>query len=116
MKIRILTLIAAMMMFSSVAFAHQTGGSINGLSYAADGPKIAIYTQEGYSVGNIIESQVDSQPGNGDVLQAVDGYLTQAGTIRVYDMAKGSTFLVEIVETHMSADSALYWLGSEASY
>lgn len=112
MKKRILVLVAAMMMaLSGLCMAHMTGGSINGLVNTDDGQKIAIFTAEGYSVASILEYPVDYPLEDHDVIEAVDGYLTQTGRLRIKDLHNGSSrIIVQIEGVRLTETEAMSWL------
>ncbi|MBE6074957.1 MAG: hypothetical protein E7202_10670 [Selenomonas ruminantium] len=112
MKKRILVLVAAMMMaLSGVCMAHMTGGSINGLVNTDDGQKIAIFTAEGYSVGTVLEYPVNYPLEDHDVIEAIGGYLTQTGRLRIKDMHNGSSrIIVQIEGVKLTETEAMGWL------
>ena len=112
MKKRILVLAAIMMMaLSGSVMAHMTGGSINGLVNTDDGQKIAIYTAEGYSVASVMEYHVNYPLEDHDVIEAVNGYLTQIGRLRIKDMHNGSSqIIVDIEGVNLTEKEAMTWL------
>lgn len=118
MKTRIMALVAMMMLaVSSFCFAHVTGGSIQHMRNTNDGQKIVIYTQEGYSVADVLEYPVDYPLENLDVIEAMDGYLTEIGRLRIKDMHNGSSrIIVHIVGIHLSEGEALQWLANGGSF
>lgn len=119
MKMRILTVVAAMMMIlSSMCFAHTSEGSIYGLSNTDDGQKIVIYTSEGYSVASVIEFRVDAQLENHDVIEALNGaYLTEIGRIRIKDLHNGSSQnIIHIEGVKLTEKEALRWLANGGDF
>ena len=112
MKKRILVLVAVMMMaLSGLCMAHMTGGSINGLVNTDDGQKIAIYTAEGYSVATVLEYHVNYPLEDHDVIEAVNGYLTEIGRLRIKDMHNGSSqTIVQIEGVNLTEKEAMSWL------
>lgn len=119
MKTRIMTLLAVLMMgLSSICMAHVSQGSIDGMIDTSVGPKVAIYTCEGYSVGTIVEYLGDYPLENNDVIEAINGgYLTQVGYIKVRDLRTGSTGNVfRIDAVGLSELSAKRWLANGGAF
>ncbi len=112
MKKRMLTLLAVMMMaLSGLCFAHMTGGSVNGSVNTEYGQKIAIYTAEGYSVATVLEYPVNSPLKDHDIIEAVNGYLTQMGRVRIKDMHTGSSqIFINIEGVKLTEKDAMSWL------
>lgn len=118
MKTRIMALVAMMMLaVSSFCFASDTGGVIGNIRNTMDGQKIIIYTQEGYSVAEVLEYPVDCPLESSDVIEAMDGYTTEIGRLRIKDMHNGSSrIIVHIVGIHLSEGEALQWLANGGSF
>ena len=112
MKKWILIMVAAMMMaLSGLCMAHMSDGSINGLVNTDDGQKIAIYTAEGYSVATVLEYHVNYPLEDHDVIEAVNGYLTEIGRLRIKDMHNGSSqTIVQIEGVNLTEKEAMSWL------
>ncbi|MBQ8491075.1 MAG: hypothetical protein IJ536_00900, partial [Acidaminococcaceae bacterium] len=86
MKTRLFLLVTILMMlFTGSAFADVAVGSVTGVRNTDDGPIIAIYTQEGYSVGSIDSFVVDKPLKDGNVIEAINGVLTKPGKVRILD-------------------------------
>ena len=116
-KKRIMVLATAMMMMCSVAFAHVSGGSINALQYQEDGGKMVIYTQEGYSVALILSFPADAHMQSSDIIEAVDGYLTEIGQVRIHDLRSGSSNnYIHIVGVNLTEKEALRWLADGGNF
>lgn len=119
MKMRIMTLLAVLMMgLSSICMAHVSGGSIDGMINTSVGPKVAIYTCEGYSVGTIVEYPGDYPLEDHDVIEALNGgYLTQVGYVSVKDLRTGSSGNVfRIDAVGLSEYTAKAWLANGGSF
>lgn len=112
MKTRIMALVAMMMLaVSSFCFASDTGGVIGNIRNTMDGQKIIIYTQEGYSVAEVLEYPVDCPLESSDVIEAMDGYTTEVGRLRIKDLHNGSSRIyINIVATHLIESDAVRWL------
>ena len=112
MKKRIMALVAVLMLaLSGLCLAHMSSGSINGLVSTDDGQKIAIYTAEGYSVATILEYHVNYPLEDHDVIEAINGYLTQIGRVRIKDMHNGSSQnIIHIEGVNLTESEAMSWL------
>jgi len=112
MKTRIVALVAMMLLaVSSFCFASVTGGVIGNIRNTMDGQKIIIYTQEGYSVAEVLEYPVDCPLETSDIIEAVNGYTTDVGRLRIRDLHNGSSrIIIDIVATHLLEQDAMRWL------
>lgn len=118
MKTRIFLLVSMLLMLCcGSAFADVAVGSITKVRNTNDGPILAIYTQEGYSVGTIESFVVDKPMQNGNVIEAVNGYLTQTGKVRILDEHTHSADnYVDIVYTHLTEEAANRWLSNNGQF
>ena len=118
MKTRIFLLVSMLLMlFCGSAFADVAVGNITKVRNTNDGPILAIYTQEGYSVGTIESFVVDKPMQNGNVIEAVNGYLTQTGKVRILDEHTHSADnYVDIVYTHLTEEAANRWLSNNGQF
>ena len=74
-----------LIVFCGAASAHVSGGSITKMRNSNDGPKMVIFTQEGYSVATVLEFVANKPMEASNVIEAVNGYLTEVGQVRIID-------------------------------
>lgn len=112
MKTRIFLLVSMLLMlFCGSAFADVAVGSITKVRNTNDGPILAIYTQEGYSVGTIESFVVDKPMEDGNVIEAVNGFLTDMGKVRILDEHTHSADnYIQIEAAYLSEEAANRWL------
>ena len=112
MKTRIVAFVAMMMLaVSSFCFAADTGGVIEDSRNTMEGQKVIIYTQEGYSVAEVLEYPVGYALEATDIIEAMNGYTTEVGHLRVKDLHNGSSSIyINIVATHLIRNDAVRWL------
>lgn len=118
MKARIMILVTVLMMgLSSLALAHCTGGSIQGIRSTSDGIKVIIYTSEGYSIASVQAFSPDYPLRQGDIIETNCGYLTAIGEVSIHDEASGySRTVLSIEGYHLSAADARTWLNNGGQF
>ena len=118
MKMRVLLLVTLFVLaFSGLVSAHVRGGSITGLRNTNDGQKIVIFTQEGYSVATVLEFVADKPMSPSNIIEAVNGYLTKVGKVRILDeYTHSADNYIEIHATHLSEESANRWLSRGGNF
>ena len=60
-------------------------GSITKMRNTSDGLKMVIFTQEGYSVASVLEFVADKPMEASNAIEAVNGFLTDTGKVRILD-------------------------------
>lgn len=118
MKARIMILVTVLMMgLSSLALAHCTGGSIQGIRSTSDGIKVIIYTSEGYSIASVQAFSPDYPLRQGDIIETNCGYLTDIGQVSIHDLATGySGTILSIEGFHLSGADARTWLNNGGQF
>lgn len=118
MKTRLFVLVTLfMMLFSASAFADVSGGSITKLRSTSDGTKVAIYTQEGYSVGTVLEYVAAKPMEASKVIEAVNGFLTDVGKVRILDEHTHSADnYIQIEAVYLSEEAANRCLAKGGSF
>ncbi len=118
MKTRLIVLVTLfMMLFSGSAFADVSGGSITRLSNTSDGQKIVIFTQEGYSVASVLEYVAAKPMEASNVIEAVNGFLTDIGKVRILDEHTHSADnYIQIEAVYLSEEAANRWLAKGGSF
>jgi len=118
MKTRLFLLVTVLMMlFTGSAFADVAVGSVTRVRNTDDGPIIAIYTQEGYSVGSIDSFVVDKPLKDGNVIEAINGVLTKPGKVRILDEHTHSADNYVVLEyTHLTKEAAERWLSNNGRF
>ena len=108
MKTRLIVLVTLfMMLFCGSAFADVSGGSITRLRNTSDGQKIVIFTQEGYSVASVVEFVANKPMEERNVIEAINGFLTQPGRVRILDEHTHSADnYIDIEYTHLTEEAA----------
>ena len=114
MKTRLIVLVTLfMMLFCGSAFADVSGGSITRLRNTSDGQKIVIFTQEGYSVASVVEFVANKPMEERNVIEAINGYLTQPGRVRILDEHTHSADnYIDIEAAYLSEETANRWLAN----
>ena len=112
MKTRLIVLVTLfMMLFCGSAFADVSGGSITRLRNTSDGQKIVIFTQEGYSVASVLEFVADKPMEASNAIEAVNGFLTDLGKVRILDeYTHSADNYIEIEAAYLSEETANRWL------
>ena len=118
MKTRLIVLVTLfMMLFCGSAFADVSGGSITRLRNTSDGQKIVIFTQEGYSVASVVEFVANKPMEERNVIEAINGYLTQPGRVRILDEHTHSADnYIDIEYTHLTEEAANRWLSNKGQF
>jgi hypothetical protein len=112
MKKLVLFLVTLLLIaFCGLASAHVTGGSITKMRNTNDGPKMVIFTQEGYSVATVEEFVANKPMQERNIIEAINGFLTEVGRVRIIDEHTHSADnYIEIHATHLSEEVANRWL------
>lgn len=112
MKTRLFVLVTLfMMLFSATAFADVSAGSITKMRSTSDGTKMVIYTQEGYSVATVLEYVANKPMETSNAIEAVNGFLTDLGKVRILDEHTHSADnYIEIEAAYLSEETANRWL------
>ena len=112
MKKLVLFLVTLLLIaFCGLASAHVTGGSITRMRNTNDGPKMVIFTQEGYSVATVEEFVANKPMRERNIIEAINGFLTEIGRVRILDEHTHSADnYIEIHATHLSEEAANRWL------
>ena len=112
MKKLVLLLVSLLLIaFCGLASAHVTGGSITKMRNTNDGPKMVIFTQEGYSVATVEEFVANKPMRERNIIEAINGFLTEVGRVRILDEHTHSADnYIEIHATHLSEEAASRWL------
>ena len=118
MKTRLIVLVTLfMMLFCGSAFADVSGGSITRLRNTSDGQKIVIFTQEGYSVASVVEFVANKPMEERNVIEAINGFLTQPGRVRILDEHTHSAdSYIDIEYTHLTEETANRWLSNKGQF
>lgn len=86
-------------------------GSITKMKSTNDGTKMVIYTQEGYSVATVLEYVAAKPMEDGNVIEAVNGFLTDMGKVRILDEHTHSADnYIQIEAAYLSEEAANRWL------
>ena len=92
-------------------------GSITKMRSTSDGTKVAIYTQEGYSVGTVLEYVAAKPMEASNVIEAVNGFLTEVGKVRILDEHTHSADnYIQIEAVYLSEEAANRWLAKGGSF
>lgn len=98
-------------------FGAVQRGSITKMRSTSDGTKVAIYTQEGYSVGTILEYVAAKPMEASNVIEAVNGFLTEVGKVRILDEHTHSADnYIQIEAVYLSEEAANRWLAKGGSF
>ena len=118
MKTRLIVLVTLfMMLICGSAFADVSGGSITRLRNTSDGQKIVIFTQEGYSVASVVEFVANKPMEERNVIEAINGFLTQPGRVRILDEHTHSADnYIDIEYTHLTEEAANRWLSNKGQF
>ena len=118
MKTRLIVLVTLfMMLFCGSAFADVSGGSITRLRNTSDGQKIVIFTQEGYSVASVVEFVANKPMEERNVIEAINGFLTQPGRVRILDEHTHSADnYIDIEYTHLTEEAAKMVIFTQEGY
>jgi protein involved in sex pheromone biosynthesis len=72
---------------------------------------MVIYTQEGYSVATVLEYVAAKPMEDGNVIEAVNGFLTDMGKVRILDEHTHSADnYIQIEAAYLSEEAANRWL------
>lgn len=86
-------------------------GSITKMKSTSDGTKMVIYTQEGYSVATVLEYVAAKPMEDGNVIEAVNGFLTDMGKVRILDEHTHSADnYIQVEAAYLSEEAANRWL------
>lgn len=86
-------------------------GSITKMKSTNDGTKMVIYTQEGYSVATVLEYVAAKPMEDGNVIEAVNGFLTDMGKVRILDEHTHSADnYIQVEAAYLSEEAANRWL------
>ena len=98
-------------------FGAVQRGSITKMRSTSDGTKVAIYTQEGYSVGTVLEYVAAKPMEASNVIEAVNGFLTDVGKVRILDEHTHSADnYIQIEAVYLSEEAANRWLAKGGSF
>ena len=98
-------------------FGAVQRGSITKMRSTSDGTKVAIYTQEGYSVGTVLEYVAAKPMEASNVIEAVNGFLTEVGKVRILDEHTHSADnYIQIEAVYLSEEAANRWLAKGGSF
>ena len=98
-------------------FGAVQRGSITKMRSTSDGTKVAIYTQEGYSVGTVLEYVAAKPMEARNVIEAVNGFLTDVGKVRILDEHTHSADnYIQIEAVYLSEEAANRWLAKGGSF
>ena len=118
MKTRLIVLVTLfMMLFCGSAFADVSGGSITRLRNTNDGQKIDRKTDED-GTGAPVRVDVGGQRMiESKVIEAINGYLTQPGRVRILDEHTHSADnYIDIEYTHLTEEAANRWLSNKGQF
>ncbi len=92
-------------------FGAVQAGSITNMRSTSDGTKMVIYTQEGYSVATVLEYVANKPMETSNAIEAVNGFLTDLGKVRILDEHTHSADnYIEIEAAYLSEETANRWL------
>ena len=86
-------------------------GSITKMRNTNDGLKMVIFTQEGYSVASVLEFVANKPMEASNAIEAVNGFLTDLGKVRILDeYTHSADNYIEIEAAYLSEETANRWL------
>ena len=98
-------------------FGAVQAGSITNMRSTGDGTKMVIYTQEGYSVASVLEFVADKPMEASNAIEAVNGFLTDTGKVRILDeYTHSADNYIDIEAAYLSEETANRWLANGGSF
>ncbi|MBR4526454.1 MAG: hypothetical protein IKO69_04740, partial [Acidaminococcaceae bacterium] len=88
-------------------------GSITKMRNTRDGLKMVIFTQEGYSVASVLEFVANKPMEASNAIEAVNGFLTDTGKVRILDeYTHSADNYIDIEASYLSEETANRWLAN----
>ena len=92
-------------------------GSITKMRNTNDGLKMVIFTQEGYSVASVLEFVANKPMEASNAIEAVNGFLTDLGKVRILDeYTHSADNYIDIEAAYLSEETANRWLANGGSF